>query len=797
MSPTHKSDPASTAVKRRFQLLVESVTGYAIYLLDPNGFVVSWNSGAVNITGYEKDEVIGQHFSRFFTDEDQGSGLPLKCLELVRTEGRFEVEGWRMRKDGARFWALTVLETVHDETGALIGFAEVTRDMTERHAEQEALIESERRFRLLVQGVVDYSMFMLDPSGMVVNWNAGAERIKGYKAGEILGHHFSEFYTPEDRAAGKPFNAIETATREGRFAGEGWRVRKDGSRFWASVVIDAIRDETGHLLGFAKITRDITERLAAQRALEDSERQFRLLVASVTDYALFMLDPNGIVSSWNAGAQKIKGYLPHEIIGQHFSRFYTEQDRAAGMPARSLFTATREGRFEAEGWRVRKDGSMFWANVVIDAIHDSDGHLVGFAKITRDITERREAQLALQRAHEQLAHAQKMEALGQLTGGIAHDFNNLLTIVGGQAQILKRNLTDNPRALRAAEAIESAAVRGESLTRRLLAFSRRQHLRPEPIDLRALADSLSVMLSTSLTANIQLVAVLGESVWPVHADPGELELALVNLAMNARDAMPNGGMLSVTAENVTLERGDRNVELKGDFVVLTVADTGTGIPEDLLSRVFDPFFTTKAVDKGTGLGLSQAYGFAHQSGGAITIDSKIGQGTRVSLFLPRATRAPASVAGVGPEPAAGRKRILLVEDNPDVATVTVGMLDELGHSSILVHSAEAALQTLERNSAFDLVFSDIVMAGMDGLQLAATLRQRYPELPVLLTSGYTKSVEVAQLQWPLLRKPFKLAELNRALAHVTMPREQIQNDPKLVHLLDERRNRAAKNKNPS
>ena len=791
MTPTTRPGEMKSSVERRFQLMVESVTDYAIYLLDPNGFVASWNAGAAKITGYTAAEVLGQHFSRFFTEDDQGQGLPLKTLELARSEGRYETEGWRLRKDGGRFWALSVLETVSDETGMLIGFAEITRDMTERHASQMALEESERRFRLLVQGVVDYSMFMLDPSGLVVNWNAGAERIKGYHTEEILGHHFSEFYTPEDRAAGLPFRAIETATQEGRFEGEGWRVRKDGSRFWASVVMDAIRDETGKLLGFAKITRDITERLAAQQALEDSERQFRLLVASVTDYALFMLDPNGVVVSWNLGAEKIKGYRPSEIIGQHFSRFYTEQDRAAGMPARSLFTATREGRFEAEGWRMRKDGSMFWANVVIDAILDHDGRLVGFAKITRDITERREAQQALQRAHEKLAHAQKMEALGQLTGGIAHDFNNLLTIVGGQAQILKRQLEDNPKALRAAEAIESAAQRGESLTRRLLAFSRRQYLRPESIDLRTLADSLRTMLSTSLTASIQLVIMVGDALWPVHADPNELELALVNLAINARDAMPQGGMLSVMAENVTLHPGDRKVELSGDFVALTVADTGTGIPEDVLPKVFDPFFTTKPVDKGTGLGLSQVYGFVHQTGGSVAIDSRIGRGTRVTLFLPRATHAAMHAAAGDGEPTAGNKRILLVEDNPDVASVTIDMLDELGHQSVLVPNAEAALQTLEQQADFDLLFSDIVMAGMGGLELANVVRERYPDMPILLTSGYTKSIETAHLHWPLLRKPFKLAELNRALANVVAQRNNGK-DPKLVHLTEARKHRASK-----
>ena len=791
MTPTTRPGEMKSSVERRFQLMVELVTDYAIYLLDPNGFVASWNAGAAKITGYTAAEVLGQHFSRFFTEDDQGQGLPLKTLELARSEGRYETEGWRLRKDGGRFWALSVLETVSDETGMLIGFAEITRDMTERHASQMALEESERRFRLLVQGVVDYSMFMLDPSGLVVNWNAGAERIKGYtrkKSSAIISASSTRRRIAPQVYRSAPSRPPRTKAVSKAKAGASARTAAASGRR-SSWMRSATKP--AKLLGFAKITRDITERLAAQQALE---RQ-RTAVPSAGRQALPTTPCSCWIRMawWSAGirAREDQGLQADEIIGQHFSRFYTEQDRAAGMPARALFTATSEGRFEAEGWRMRKDGSMFWANVVIDAIRDDDGRLVGFAKITRDITERREAQQALQRAHEKLAHAQKMEALGQLTGGIAHDFNNLLTIVGGQAQILKRQLEDNPKALRAAEAIESAAQRGESLTRRLLAFSRRQYLRPELIDLRTLADLLRTMLSTSLTASIQLVIMVGDALWPVHADPNELELALVNLAINARDAMPQGGMLSVMAENVTLHPGDRKVELSGDFVALTVADTGTGIPEDVLPKVFDPFFTTKPVDKGTGLGLSQVYGFVHQTGGSVAIDSRIGRGTRVTLFLPRATHAAMHAAAGDGEPTAGNKRILLVEDNPDVASVTIDMLDELGHQSVLVPNAEAALQTLEQQADFDLLFSDIVMAGMGGIELANVVRERYPDMPILLTSGYTKSIETAHLHWPLLRKPFKLAELNRALANVVAQRNNGK-DPKLVHLTEARKHRASK-----
>ncbi len=348
-----------------------------------------------------------------------------------------------------------------------------------------------------MQGVVDYAIYMLDLDGIVNSWNAGAERIKQYSAQEAVGRHFSIFYGEDDRQSGLPQRALEIARREGKYEAEGWRVRKDGSRFLASVVIDAIHED-GKLIGFAKITRDITERKKQQTALIDSESKFRLLVSGVTDYALYMLDPNGIVTNWNAGGQRIKGYAPEEIIGQHFSRFYTAADQAAGRPARALDLARSTGRYEEEGWRVRKDGTFFWASVVIDAIRDESGELLGFAKITRDITERRETQQKLQRMQQQLAESQKLDALGQLTGGVAHDFNNLLMIVSGNVHRLKRKLGNDPESLRSIEAIETATQRGSTLTSQLLTFARRQRVNPETLDLAARIKSVFEVLDTGL-----------------------------------------------------------------------------------------------------------------------------------------------------------------------------------------------------------------------------------------------------------------------------------------------------------
>ena len=278
----------------------------------------------------------------------------------------------------------------------------------------DATPADDSRYRMLIEAVSDYAIYMLDPEGLISSWNPGARRFKGYEESEILGEHFSRFYTEADREAGLPRRALEIAAREGKFEGEGWRCRKDGTRFWAFVVIDAIRDRSGNLLGFAKITRDLTERKLAEEELRKSEEQFRLLVQGVTDYAIYMMTPAGQVSSWNAGAERIKGYRPEEIIGKHFSQFYTEEDRQAGIPQIALETAAREGRFEKEGWRIRKDGSKFVANVVIDAIRAPDGKLLGFAKITRDITERREAERTLRRPVKPCSNPRKWTRSGSL-----------------------------------------------------------------------------------------------------------------------------------------------------------------------------------------------------------------------------------------------------------------------------------------------------------------------------------------------------------------------------------------------
>ncbi len=784
MSP--RSDLLFADDSRKFELLVRGVTEHAIYMLDPNGRITSWNAGAANISGYAEAEILGEHFSRFFTLEDRECNLPEHVLTQARAQGRFETEGWRVRKNGTRFWANAVVDALHDDSGNLLGFANVTRDLTERQAAQEALLESEKRFRMLIDAVVDYAIYMLDPSGIITNWNTGAERMKGYTADEIIGEHFSRFYTKEDRAAGRPAVVLENARREGRYEAEGWRVRKDGSRFWASVVVDAIKDENGKLIGFAKITRDMTERQAVQESLRESERQFRLLVRGVSDYALYMLDPQGIITNWNQGAERIKGYSADEIVGQHFSRFYTENDRRNGMPARALQTATIEGRFEMEGWRVRKDGSMFWANVVIDPIKDDDGKLIGYAKITRDITERRNAELALQKAQAERDHAQRLEALGKLTGGVAHDFNNLLMIVSGHLQTLKRMELAEPKAQRALDAIEKASIHAESLTRQLLTFSRRQTLNPESLTITDRLDAIRTMIESSIGSAIKLVVQVPPDLWSVRVDPNEFELALVNVVINARDAMPKGGVITLSAGNIVLPDGEATKHLKGDYVAVSISDTGSGIPPDIIGKVFDPFFTTKGIGKGTGLGLSQVHGFAHQSGGTVTVRSRLGSGTRITFYLPRSKQNVGAVADESDCASLRSGTALLVEDNPEVATATSLLLEQLGYNVVTAENATVALKLLA-GGGIDLVVSDIVMAGeMDGIQLAHAIRDKQMRVPLLLVTGYAEQLGAAETNFTVLRKPFRLIELNRAISMATVEADDMT-APNVVKLHPNRR----------
>lgn len=546
-------------------------------------------------------------------------------------------------------------------------------------------------------------------------------------------------------------------------------IREVTERSWAH--IERVRTEA-ELRAAAIRLRDLNETLEMRveersAALERTQTLFGLLVQGVTDYAIYVIDEQGHVTSWNAGAERIKGFTPAEALGRHFSQFYPEEDRAAGEPQRALDTARREGRHATEGWRVRKDGSRFHASVVIDAIKDEQGNLLGFAKITRDITEREEAARELELAREALFQAQKMEAIGQLTGGIAHDFNNLLTAIRSGLELLAKRELANSQSVGLIENCQRAVTRGAALIQRMLAFARRQELATEVIPIPALVTDMMELLKSSLGPGIRIETRLPDALPYALGDKNQIEMALLNLAVNARDAMPDGGLIVIEAAEESVPEGDECGLVPGTYVCLSVTDTGKGMDADTLARATDPFFTTKGVGKGTGLGLSMVHGLAQQVGGRLCLHSKPGEGTRAEIWLPLASAAPEKDADtpVTPEepPASSGRRILVVDDDVIILMNTAAMLEDLGHVAVEAGSGEEALSLLEQGERFDLLITDQAMPGMIGSELVAAARAIDPQLPVIVATGYGETPGALGGTVQRLGKPFGQDELCRAV----------------------------------
>ena len=500
-------------------------------------------------------------------------------------------------------------------------------------------------------------------------------------------------------------------------------------------------------------------------ALGDAER-FRLLVSAIRDYAVYMLDPDGRIVSWNAGAERFKGYKADEVIGRHFSLFYTPEDRQRGIPALALDTARTSGQFETEGWRMRKDGGRFWAHVVIDPITDSGGSLVGFAKITRDLTERREAQDKLEKAKEALFQSQKMEAIGQFTGGVAHDFNNLLAVVLGGLELVQRRVGEgDPQLQRMLDNIRQAAQRGANLTQRMLAFARRQELKPELVDVCALIRGMTDLLDRSLGPDITLATRLPRKAVVVLVDPTQLEMAVLNLAVNARDAMPAGGTVTVEVAIEALDDANGYDLGAGRYAALTVIDHGTGMDEETVRHAIEPFFSTKGVGKGTGLGLSMVHGLAEQSEGRFVLRSTLGNGTRATLLLPLQSAAAVEepdriVADISSSPTLN---LLVVDDDALVLMSTAAMLEDVGHSVTTAYSGQEALKIVSESRPFDLLITDQGMPNMTGQQLIERVRAQFPHMPVILATGYAETPPNLPPQVIKLGKPFLQEQLLQAV----------------------------------
>ncbi|WGF90935.1 PAS domain S-box protein [Marinivivus vitaminiproducens] len=637
--------------------------------------------------------------------------------------------------------------------------------------DQESIhdLPSDDRYRLLIEAVVDYAIYMLDPDGIVVSWNPGAQRFKGYEAAEIVGQHFSRFYIEEDRRAGLPATALATAAREGRYENEGWRVRKDGTPFWAHVVIDPIRGPSGSLLGYAKVTRDVSDRRNTQAALKASEDRFRVFVQGVADYAIYMLDRGGRITDWNLGARRIYGFTPGEIVGAPFARLFVEEDRLIGEPQRALEYAARHGRFEGEGWRIRKVGERFWAQVRIDAILGEDKTLLGFAKVTRDVTERNEAQQKLEQTRAALFQSQKMEAIGQLAGGIAHDFNNLLTVITSSLEVVRDRLAEDRRTVRLVDNALQGAQRAAALTQRMLTFARRQDFEPEPVDLSGLVHALADLLRSSMGSSVALSLDFPHDLPWIRTDANQLETALLNLAVNARDAMPEGGSVTISARQASANDGPKPDLAEGRYVCLAVTDSGEGMDDATLAQAIDPFFTTKGVSHGTGLGLPMVHGIAEQSGGRLVLKSRKGHGTTAELWLPvahansedvpAATQAMPSLAEDDPV----RLVIALVEDDALILMNATDMLEELGHVVLPAPSGADALEILKGGRKVDLVITDQAMPHMTGERLTAAIRAEWPTMPIVLVTCYGEVVHNVEPNVTRLDKPFDTAALQVAI----------------------------------
>jgi signal transduction histidine kinase len=462
--------------------------------------------------------------------------------------------------------------------------------------------------------------------------------------------------------------------------------------------------------------------------------------------------------------------MPDEIIGKHFSQFYTPEDREAGEPQYALEMAAREGRHEREGWRRRKDETRFWAHVVIDAIRDEAGALIGFAKITRDITERKQAQEKLEKAREALVQSQKMEAIGHLTGGVAHDFNNLLMAVLGSLELVRKRMPSDEKLTALVDNAILGAQRGATLTKRMLAFARRQELNVETIHVPELVLGMTELLQRSVGQSVSIETRFPLALKPIRADANQLEMALLNLAVNARDAMPEGGQILLAARDAIISTDEPDGLKAGRYVCVSVQDTGEGMDEGTLNRAMEPFFTTKGIGKGTGLGLPMVHGLAQQSGGRFVLKSRVGEGTTAEVWLPadsdvhsaKKQKRPISAEADWPHTLLV---VLAVDDDPLVLTNTLAMLEDLGHTAHGASSGIAALEVLRQENPIDVVITDHVMPLMTGLQLANKIKAEWPKLPVILATGFAE-IASGSFEFARLSKPFSQTELAETLKNI-------------------------------
>ncbi|HET9864409.1 MAG TPA: PAS domain S-box protein [Steroidobacteraceae bacterium] len=749
-----------------FRVFVESVRDYALLMLDPRGHIISWNSGAGAIKGYDADEIIGQHFSVFYPPESVERGLPAHELELADRDGRFEDEGWRVRKDGTRFWANVVITALRGQDGKLMGFAKVTRDLTERRRHEEALRFNEVRFRTLVESVRDYAIFMLDPDGDIATWNAGAQQIHGFSAAEMIGTHFSRLLVPDGTELGRARRELQIAHGEGRFQEEGWRLRKDGSRFWASVVITAIRDQRGALLGYSKITRDLTERRRAEVALRESEERFRLLVESVVDYAIVTLDEDGLITSWNSGAERINRYGAGEIIGRHFSRLFPPEDIRSNKPWRQLAMARERGRVNDESWRIRSDGTQYWASNVIAALPESESRRRMYYMVTQDLSQRRHAETladTAQRMHEFIAM-------------LAHELRNPLAPIRNAVVLMARRNVEDPLV----EAMRLTIDRqSQNLTRivdELLDVNRVARgqftIDKQSIDLRdVLARAVETSRPVIDARSHRLHVSIADEPIDCFGDPLRLAQVVVNILNNAAKYTPDGGDIWLSAR-----RQDERVELR-------VRDTGRGIARDLIDRVFDLFMQVDpnagSALGGLGVGLALVRRIVELHGGTVQATSEgLGKGSefivRLPLAVPAGRRADDREEARA-EAAPGRFKVLVIDDNVDAANSLSLLLQSLGHTVRATYDGPSGI-AIAQDFSPDVVMLDIGMPVMNGYEVARALRAASGDYALVAVTGWgheaaKRQAREAGFDYHLV-KPAGEAELGNVLSRIAHARRE-------------------------
>ena len=643
--------------EERYLRMIDEIHDYAVLLLDMQGTILNWNKGAEKLKGYKADEIVGRNFRLFYRDEEQRLHLPEKLLKEAALKGRAFHEGWRIRKDGSLFWASVVITALHDENKEVYAFLKITKDLTEQKlsedrlrryiddltARNQQLKQTEERYHRLVDEVQDYAIFRMSVEGNIETWNKGAEKIKGYSADEIIGKNFKIFFPPESLEQGLPQRLLQEAREAGRAVHEGWRVRKNGNKFWGAIVITALHNEKNEVIGFTKVTRDLTQRKLAEDALKDtaarlqknleelrrSEERYYRMIDEVQDYAILLLDKEGIIQNWNKGAEKIKGYSADEIIGKSFIIFYTEEDQRSGLPMQLLVEAEQSGRSAHEGWRVRKDGSIFWGSMVLTALHDRNNNLIGFSKVTRDLTEKKLAEDSLKQHTIRLE--QTNEELEQFAYVASHDLKEPLRKILTFGNLLEGNYKEvmDEKGKEYIKRMQNAAMRMMSLIEDLLVFSRvnRPSEEFELVDLNVVIDRVLNDLEVQVNAKKARISI--DKLPKVKGRKSQLGQLFQNLISNALKFNDK----DIPALTI---RCEITGQLNPGSVNIFVTDNGIGFDMAYSGRIFEIFqrLHGKTEYPGTGIGLAICKKIVEAHGGTISATAIPDQGSTFTITLP-------------------------------------------------------------------------------------------------------------------------------------------------------------------